>query len=502
MSYTGPLAKEIMPNEPDVLLVTTDVRLRDAIERSRPATATLRCVVPSELPADANVPAAELWLDLDTAPVCELLAATRRVYFHSPNCFPNKHLPSGLFIRKPCTEAVAHVLWSGVTNGVAPREMVLPEEGTLPAWILEYQEIGLREFCRKCTTRLGPRLGYADASLYLHDQRARLLTLAETTHTRTIDVSVPVAADRTHLMASVARTGRALMTTDAKREREARGLAAQPGPERYPDGSCLVAPLASEGRLWGILNLTCTAPSAVRESKLALDAIVTFLGRALQHARVYEQARTEARVDALTGLYNQRWMVESLTREIRRSQRYKSPLSVILAALDGLKAVNDRFGHPAGDHVLRHTAGRISTALRQFDSAARIGGDEFAILLPATHLAGARHVARRVLNAVRNDAAVYRCVPLPVRASLGVVEWQTGWTAAQLIESADKAMYLAKRRGRDQLVCQTAEPTNSRCAHDNPVSRLWAMPEVAPVSDALGDDASQQCASVNGIVGI
>ena len=63
-------------------------------------------------------------------------------------------------------------------------------------------------------------------------------------------------------------------------------------------------------------------------------------------------------------------------------------------------------------------------------------------------------------------------------------------------------MYLAKRRGRDQLVCQTAEPTNSKCAHDNPVSRLWAMPEVAPVSDALGDDASQQCASVNGIVGI
>jgi diguanylate cyclase (GGDEF)-like protein len=490
-----------MLKEPDVLLVTTDVRLRDAIERSRPAKTTLRCVTPTELPADADVTVTELWLDLDTAPVCELLPATRRVYFHSPNCFPPKHLPSGLFIRKPFPEAVAQVLWSGVTNGAAHRDAAPPEEGTLPAWILEFQEIGLREFCRSCVTRLAPRLGYADASMYLHDQRARLFTLAETTHTRTIDVSVPVAADRTHLMAAVARTGRVLMTADAQREREAQGLAPLPA-DRYSDGSCLIAPLASEGRLWGVLNLTCAAQSAVSDPKLAVEPIATFLGRALHHARVYDQARTEARVDVLTGLYNQRWMVESLTREIRRSQRYKSPLSVILADLDGLKAVNDRFGHPAGDHVLRHTAGRIASALRQFDSAARIGGDEFVILLPATDLSGARHVARRVLNAVRNDAAVYRCVPLPVRASLGVVEWQTGWTAAQLIESADKAMYLAKRRGRDQLVCQTAEPTNSRCAHDNPVSRLWAMPEVAPVSDALGDDASQQCASVNGIVGI
>ncbi len=490
-----------MPNQPDVLLVTTDVRLRDAIDRSRPAKATLRCVAPTELPADANVPATELWLDLDTAPVCELLTATRRVYFHSPNCFPPQHLPSGLFIRKPCTEAVANVLWSGVTTRLAPLELVPPEEGSLPAWVMEFQEIGLRELCRKCATRLAPRFGYADASLYLHDQRARLLTLAETTHTRTIDVSVPVAADRTHLMASVARTGRVLMTTDAELEREARGLAPLPA-DRYPDGSCLIAPLASEGRLWGILNMTCAAPSAVHESKLAMDAIVAFLGRALHHARVYDQARTEARVDVLTGLYNQRWMVESLTREIRRSQRYKSPLSVILADLDGLKAVNDRFGHPAGDHVLRHTAGRIASALRQFDSAARIGGDEFVILLPATDLAGARHVARRVLNAVRNDAAIYRCVPLPVRASLGVVEWQTGWTAARLIEAADKAMYLAKRQGRDQLVCQTVEPPDPGSAHENPKDRLWLVPESATAVATVGGGTLPQREPVDGIAGI
>ena len=190
-----------------------------------------------------------------------------------------------------------------------------------------------------------------------------------------------------------------------------------------------------------------------------LDRVFDFLARCLQHARRYLRARVEARVDRLTGLFNYRWMIEALGKEIRRAQRYGSPLALCMIDLDGLKTVNDRFGHLAGDALLRHTAAQISAALRQIDSAARIGGDEFVVLLPATNLNGARHVARRILTAIRNDAPVINQRMLPVAASLGVAQWQSGWDESQLIAAADQAMYAAKREGHNRLVCHPYQNT-------------------------------------------
>jgi predicted signal transduction protein with EAL and GGDEF domain len=83
------------------------------------------------------------------------------------------------------------------------------------------------------------------------------------------------------------------------------------------------------------------------------------------------------------------------------------------------------------------------------------------MLLPATDLEGAQQVARRVIEAIRSEAALHRGVPLLIRASLGVAEWEQGWDAGQLIEAADKAMYLAKRQGRDQLVCRPRQAASA-----------------------------------------
>lgn len=443
-------------NKTNVLLVTTDSRLRETVQRHQPPDVGLQCLASTDGADALPTSTAELWLDLDCTARPALPAGTRRVYFHTRNYRRTKDLPAGLFIRKPCTPTVAQVLWAGVRrSGPTParpyRRRTSP--GALPPWLLEFHELGLRELCRKCVSRLPARLGYADVSMYLHDPQESVLTLAETTYARPIDLTVCTRDDHTHLMAAVARTGKLLVTDQARRELESHGLSRAFEEQRpYADGACLIAPLVSGGQLWGLLNFNRREPSKTT-GEVPHEAVFAFIGRALRHARAYDRARTEARVDNLTNLYNHRWIVETLTKEIRRTQRFGGPLSIILADLDELKAINDHAGHSAGDCVLRHVARRINSALRQFDSAARVGGDEFVILLPATDLEGAQRVAQRVIEAIRNDAPIHRNMPLPMHASLGVAQWLPNWDAHQFIDAADKAMYQAKRQGRDRLVC-------------------------------------------------
>lgn len=442
----------------DVLLITDDRSFRAAVARRRPPRCLLQCLGSDEVAQCGPLEVAQVWIDLDTTPGTAAPAARQRVYFHSFQ----QPLPSGLapgrFIRKPCSPAVFEVLWAGVPSSTPGAPLMIGPSGgrPLPAWLLEFLELDLKALCRKCVSSLPPRLGYRDASLYLRGPGQDVLTLAETTHTRPIDLTVRLDAVQTSLMAAVARTGHILRTDRAGAQRATHGInrdVARP----YPDEACLVAPLQSAGRLWGVLCFSGCARTIQTEVGLPLEEILAFLGRAVHHACAFEQSRLEARVDSLTGLFNQRWMMEALEKEIRRAERFGATLSILMLDLDGLKAVNDRAGHAAGDCLLRHLAGRISGVLRQFDGAARVGGDEFIIMLPATDLQGAQQVARRLLDSIHEDAAQYQDTPLPIAASIGAAEWCRGWDARQLIDAADRAMYAAKQQGRDKFVCHTPE---------------------------------------------
>ena len=464
----------------DVVLVTGDPALRALVERCRPRAARLECLSTQEVTDADTLRASQIWVDCDSASDLPVPGGGRRVYFYSDRQPPSAVLPPGLFIRKPCAPAVLHVLWAGVPAATPPAEGRL-----LPAWLLAFHELDLKVLCRKCVADLAPRLGYRDASLYLHDVQHGVLTLAETTHTRPIDLAVRLDACGQHLMSAVAQSGRWLRTDCARAELASRRIVRETEPA-YPDQDCLVAPLLSDDRLWGILNFSGRVRTALTEVGLPLDEIFAFVARALQHARAYEDARIEARVDSLTGLYNQRWMTEALEKEIRRAQRFRTPLSVLMIDLDGLKAVNDQAGHAAGDCLLRHLAGRISAVLRQFDGAARVGGDEFVVMLPGTDAKGAQQAAHRLLRSVREDVAHFGECLLPITASIGAAEWCADWDARQLLVAADRAMYAAKGEGRNRFVSlpssrpatvrlgkKTAPPASrspapTRFAHDPP----------------------------------
>jgi diguanylate cyclase (GGDEF)-like protein len=219
------------------------------------------------------------------------------------------------------------------------------------------------------------------------------------------------------------------------------------------DRSGFIGALPAAHRVAGVLRLGKRVHKGAAVD--VLEGVCAFLGNAIDHAVRFERARTEARVDALTGLQNYRGAIESLQHEIQRVERFGKKLALLLVDLDGFKEINDRCGHAAGDALLRHAASRIRAVLRQVDVAARLGGDEFVVLLPETDLAGARFVGDRVLAALRDSPAVFRDRPLPITASVGIAEWRAGLDAEALLCAADQAMYAAKRLGRDCVCSDT-----------------------------------------------
>ena len=157
------------------------------------------------------------------------------------------------------------------------------------------------------------------------------------------------------------------------------------------------------------------------------------------------------RLDGLTGLYNRNTFVELTRRELARAQRQGSSTTIMLLDLDHFKRVNDTWGHPAGDSVLRHVAALVNGSIRSTDLAGRLGGEEFIILLPATSGESARKIAEKIRQRLEITPVPWEALRIRVTASIGV----SSTSAAEnrdfetLYTEADKALYLAKHRGRN-----------------------------------------------------
>jgi two-component system, cell cycle response regulator len=161
--------------------------------------------------------------------------------------------------------------------------------------------------------------------------------------------------------------------------------------------------------------------------------------------------------DPLTTAHNRRYLMKYLPRELRRSQRYNRPLSVLCCDIDGFKAVNDKLGHAAGDVVLQEFVQRSRRCIRDTsDWLARSGGDEFSIVMPETNLDGAQRVAGKLRRVFENPTLLVHGRPVNVTVSIGVVALETRralsqTTAPDLLRAADLALYASKRSGKDRI---------------------------------------------------
>jgi diguanylate cyclase (GGDEF)-like protein len=182
---------------------------------------------------------------------------------------------------------------------------------------------------------------------------------------------------------------------------------------------------------------------------LLLTVLGVFLGR---HE---DRLQAGSLTDPLTGLWNRRQLATRLQEELARALRHRTPLSFLLLDVDKLKQLNDRSGHQAGDDALRHVADAIRRSCRRSDVAARYGGDEFAVLAPATAGVDAAALAERIRVAVRDFEGQ------PVSVSIGVADLTdlpSSELQDELAMAADRALYLAKARGRDQVARASEVP--------------------------------------------
>src|SRR3954462_679145 len=226
--------------------------------------------------------------------------------------------------------------------------------------------------------------------------------------------------------------------------------------------SGLAVPVAGEGGTAGFLIVYSRNPEHrfSEDETRELEELSQRAGPAIENARRFREARQLADLDALTGLHNRRYFHETLAREVARAHRYGRQLALVVFDLDDFKAINDRIGHLAGDSVLAETAERVKDVVRSADVACRVGGDEFAVLLPESVASDADQLYHRLLGA-GGSRPVGQAGRLSVSA--GIAELRQEDDPTRFFERADEALYRAKERGKAQVVAyQQPEEGNGR----------------------------------------
>ena len=223
--------------------------------------------------------------------------------------------------------------------------------------------------------------------------------------------------------------------------------------------SFVAMPMRVNNNVIGVLHVSDSEPNAFSPDDIRLLSLIA--GQAavtIERTAEHRQLETLATTDGLTRAYNHRYFTERLEEELRRCKRYRLPLSLLIIDADHFKEVNDRYGHASGDAVLRDMGALLRECMRDTEIVARLGGEEFGVLLPQTDEIQAGIAAERLRAAV--EARDFRSVdgqPIHVTISVGISGFPpNAATRADLMEQADRAMYAAKRSGRNQIVSAEA----------------------------------------------
>jgi len=231
-----------------------------------------------------------------------------------------------------------------------------------------------------------------------------------------------------------------------------------------PPNGYLCAPMIAQGEVLGLLHVqwgdqdqdqpeTVRASRAESKQRLAMT-VAEQLALSLANLKLRQTLRAQSIRDPLTGLFNRRYMEESIEREARRAERRQKPMGVIMLDVDHFKSFNDQFGHDAGDNLLRELGRLLQDNVRKEDIACRYGGEEFTLILPESSLPNTQRRAEQLRVLVRAQLAPDKNpkISRSVTISLGVAIFPDhGQTAAAAIHAADQALYQAKTQGRDRV---------------------------------------------------
>jgi diguanylate cyclase (GGDEF)-like protein len=207
--------------------------------------------------------------------------------------------------------------------------------------------------------------------------------------------------------------------------------------------------ISMSGVAWTV-TLACPAIIAPTMSWWAFDLV-------LEVDRAHELLRVQSTIDHLTGIFNRRYFMDRLREEIDRATRYGTPFAVAFLDVDNFKRINDEHGHLNGDDILKQLTQTCATQIRDIDTLARIGGEEFALLLPQTTTEEAAHLVERLRASVAATRAQVGDSWLDITVSIGLTgSSHDALDVNGILRRADEALYAAKRQGKNRLVAQAA----------------------------------------------
>jgi len=291
-----------------------------------------------------------------------------------------------------------------------------------------------------------------DVHIYLYDRETGVFTFGAAfweDGRRTPAVEQP----RPHgLTATVARTGKRIVIDDATTHPLFQDEVAR----QWGVKSIAGFPLLRVHRVVGVLTVAFLHEHHrfTEDELYVLSLLADQAAIAIDNAQLHEEVRRQAITDGLTGLYNHRYFYDRLSAELMRSMRYRHSCSLIMLDLDDFKSYNDRYGHLAGDDLLRELGGLLHNAIRHSDIAARYGGEEFALILPETNERQALALAKRLLELVRNHEFAVRGEGKigKITVSIGVASYPAHARDVDgLVQAADMALLRAKKAGKNHV---------------------------------------------------
>lgn len=260
--------------------------------------------------------------------------------------------------------------------------------------------------------------------------------------------------DPTALLSMVVKNKIALPAGGQWRERED-GYVFDPNVRTREFESLLVLPLVVKDEVTGTFTVASKRAGAFpNDRREMLGVIANQVAISMQNGRMYQVLEEQATTDGLTGLVNHRTFQERFAAMLTRAERHSFPVALLLTDIDHFKKINDNYGHPTGDEVLRRVAKILKGSARKIDIVARYGGEEFAIVLESTDREGARQLAERIRSEVAKQSFDSSKGPFKATLSLGVALYpEDARTKTEIIARADQSLYAAKHGGRNRTVC-------------------------------------------------
>ncbi len=292
------------------------------------------------------------------------------------------------------------------------------------------------------------------ASLYILDETSNILHLYKHNHPFLINKIVSLNQNPTPLMVMAVKSKELILVPDIDSHKKPVIKKSQRVfAENYRTKNCAVVPLICQDRVVGVLNLADKLDGYQFDTgDIALIELFSQLvGASIGNIKLFEKIQRQATTDGLTGLVNHKTFYEILEKELWRSRRYGGRISLIMVDVDNLKNINDVYGHRAGDKAIREISRRIKECIRQIDTAARYGGDEFAIILLNSTLEDATIVAQRMVDAVANSHTTWQKEQIPLSISVGLGQYDAEATPEDITSRSDQALYMAKQAGKNTV---------------------------------------------------